>query len=104
MTSKILEDALEAWLAGQPDPPKHAKHRIATCLDVAKEMNRADEAHGRHYASAHEAESVLREEMDEFWDEVKKKKRNPGRMYEELIQVAAVACRYASQLLEEHDV
>ena len=43
----------------------------------------------------HEAYGVLLEEVDEFWDEVKKKPgdRNPHKMRRELVQVAAMACR-----------
>lgn len=47
------------------------------------------------FNSAHEAYGVLAEEVDEFWDEVKKRRtlRSPERMREELIQIAAVAIR-----------
>jgi hypothetical protein len=46
-------------------------------------------------ASAHEAYAVLVEEMDEFWDEVKKRSENRDKlaMRTELIQIAAMACR-----------
>ena len=45
--------------------------------------------------SAHEAYAVILEELDEFWEEVRKnhQKRDRDRMREELIQVAAMACR-----------
>lgn len=45
--------------------------------------------------SSHEAYAVIREELDEFWDEVKKKRseRDPELMKKELIQVAAMAIR-----------
>lgn len=43
--------------------------------------------------SLHEGHSLLREEFEEFWDEVKLKPKNrkPKRIRQELIQLAAVA-------------
>jgi hypothetical protein len=54
----------------------------------------------RPMASAHEGWAVLREEVDELWDEVKKKpsKRNNVAMYNELVQVAAMAQRMAEDI------
>jgi hypothetical protein len=51
-------------------------------------------------ASAHEGWAVLREEVDELWDEVKKKPsaRNSTAMYSELVQVAAMAQRMAEDI------
>lgn len=48
------------------------------------------------FNSAHEAWAVLREEVDELWDEVKKnpKTRNKEKMYNEAKQVAAMAIRF----------
>ena len=45
--------------------------------------------------SAHEAYAVILEELDEFWEEVRKKKecRSEEKMREELIQIAAMAIR-----------
>lgn len=55
---------------------------------------------GVRYNSAHEAYGVLAEEVDEFWDEVKKKrsKRDPAAMRAELKQIAAVAIRAMTDL------
>lgn len=63
------------------------------------EAIRARKVHGP-YASAHEAFAVLLEEVDELWDEVKRKRdaRCPKRMRQELIQVAAVAAKAAAEL------
>lgn len=62
--------------------------------DIEKEVSRAQQLH-KPLNSAHEAYSVILEEVDEFWDEVKKKrsKRDKTKMREELIQIAAMACR-----------
>ena len=62
--------------------------------DVLKELHKARDGH-RRYNSVHEAYAVLLEEVDEFWDEVKKRRnlRDPNKMRAELVQVAAVAIR-----------
>jgi len=62
--------------------------------DVRLELWRAIDKHAP-MNSLHEAYSVILEELDEFWDEVKKKshERDPGKIHAELIQVAAMAVR-----------
>jgi hypothetical protein len=54
----------------------------------------------RPMASAHEGWAVLREEVDELWDEVRKKpgQRNTHAMYHELVQIAAMAQRMAEDI------
>ena len=66
---------------------------------VAEELKRARSMH-KGMNSAHEAYSVILEELDEFWDEVKKKRerRDTDAMGKELIQIAAMAIRAASDL------
>jgi hypothetical protein len=73
---------------------------IANTLDaVEAETKRAVSLHGP-MKSAHEAYGVILEELDEFWDEVKKKKelRDKANMRKELIQVAAMAIRAIADL------
>ena len=48
--------------------------------------------------SAHEAYAVILEELDEFWEEVRKKHGNSADMQKELIQVAAMAFRALGDL------
>ena len=45
--------------------------------------------------SVHEAYAVILEELDEFWEEVRKKSENREKelMYKELVQVAAMCLR-----------
>lgn len=64
---------------------------------LCKEIAKADADHGPKYASYHEAYGVLKEEVDEFWEEVRLKEANrkPENLRHELIQVAAVAIRAA---------
>lgn len=70
-------------------------NRVAVVLnDVADELTRAMKLHGPQ-RSAHESYAVILEEVDEFWDEVKKKRseQSDANLRTELIQIAAMACR-----------
>lgn len=71
----------------------------STLDEVCQEVQRARAAHPR-YMSTHHAYGVLAEEVDEFWDEVKKKPtmRDKEAMRRELAQVAAVAIRAMEEL------
>jgi hypothetical protein len=63
-------------------------------LNVHDELKRAMKLHPP-MNSAHEAYAVILEELDEFWEEVRKKTeaRDKSRIRQELIQIAAMACR-----------
>ncbi len=61
---------------------------------VYSEMRRGEEKHGPFH-SQHEAYAILLEEVDEYWREVKRQTRIPGKLRDELIQIAAVAIRAA---------
>lgn len=66
---------------------------------VVDEYYRAEKLHPQ-FASAHEGYAVIKEEIDEFWDEVKKKSsdRSEANMRTELLQIAAMAMRCAINL------
>ena len=53
------------------------------------------------FNSAHEGYAVLKEEVDELWDEIKKKKRNASNMKKEANQVAAMAIRFIYDCCKE---
>ncbi len=57
------------------------------------------------FNSLHEGYAVLLEEVDELWDEVKKKQngRDYERVYRELVQVAAMATRLAVDVVLASD-
>ncbi len=63
---------------------------------VAAELSRARAGH-RELNSLHEGYAVLLEEVDELWDEIKRRSRDrdPRALLAELVQVAAVAQRIA---------
>ena len=65
--------------------------------EIGAELDRATKLHGP-MKSAHEAYSVILEEVDEFWDEVKKRVPDKVEMRKELIQIAAMAARAVEDL------
>ena len=71
--------------------------------EVTNRLRIAQERHGPAFASAHEAVSVIREELDELWDEVKRKEhmRSNVKLRNETIDIAVAALRYAVQLDQE---
>lgn len=51
------------------------------------------------FNTPHEGYAVMLEEMDELWDEIKKKKPNQDNMRKETIQIGAMAIRFLHDLL-----
>ena len=68
--------------------------------DFCVEINKGVEKYG-NYRSYHEAYAVILEEVDELWDELKKKGRDKDLIYAEAIQVAATAYRLAEEIYLE---
>lgn len=68
--------------------------------DVLAELHRARVLYPK-INSPHEGHSIIEEEYEELWAEVKKKPelRNPYTMRKEAIQVAAMAMRFIHDLL-----
>lgn len=66
-----------------------------TLSEVLLEVVKAERKHPP-MASAHEGYSVILEELDELWDEVKKQNsdRSYRRMRKEATQIAAMAIRF----------
>ena len=65
------------------------KHELRTAQAKFKPLN-----------SHHEAYAVIKEELDEFWDECRKKaeERDPKAVRKELIQIATMAMRASFDL------
>lgn len=69
-------------------------------VGVKNELLKAMEHHGP-MTSPHEGWAVILEEVDELWDEVKKKHGGRDMLAaKEAIQVAAMACRYLYDVVE----
>lgn len=70
--------------------------------EVDHEMVRAERLFAP-MVNAHEAYSVLLEEVDEFWEQVKtnQKRRDYAAMRSELIQIAAMALRAIKDTITE---
>jgi len=73
--------------------------------EIQAEVLRATRLHAP-MNSPHEASSVILEEYEEFWDEVKKFNLPKGRdtrpaMREELIQLAAMAIRAITDVIDK---
>jgi hypothetical protein len=64
------------------------------------ELDRATKKFGP-FASAHEGYAVMKEEMDELWDEIKKKTHDRIRLREEAIQIAAMAMRFVMDICDK---
>ena len=66
------------------------------CKAVLIEYYRATSLHGS-FNSTHEGYAVIKEEVDELWDEVKK--NGPSKaLREEAIQIAAMAIRFCMDI------
>lgn len=62
--------------------------------DMIAEIEYAEKRFPGGYHSSHEGYAILAEELDELWEEVKKKSRNYKNEYKEAAHVACVAVRY----------
>jgi len=81
------------------------KKREAVIVAICREYNEASAIHGKFH-SVHEGYAVILEEMDELWDEVKKKaiNRDGKKMAKEAVQVGAMALRFLEDLCKEEDI
>lgn len=71
-----------------------------TTAEVLKEVIRAKTLFPVDFHNQHEGYAVIREEIDELWDEVKKNQRNYDikNQRKEAIQCAAMCIRFATEL------
>lgn len=67
---------------------------------VGNEVTRAKDLHPGNFHNLHEGYAVLKEEMDELWDEIKKKRPDKLEIKTEAIQVAAMAIRIITELTD----
>jgi len=69
-----------------------------TISDIQAELDSACGVWGDKFNNMHEASSVIREEFEEFWHEVKQKRQDKEKMRNELKQVAAMCIKAMQQL------
>jgi len=74
-------------------------HRPTLFRKISNEVDRAEELYPTFH-SLHEGYAVIKEELDELWDMIKKSKKLKADIYmkEECIQVAAMAIRFIEDL------
>ncbi len=100
-------DALDAFLAGgfrgmETTPTGKAIE------DTLTELNRAMKVFVRPFASAHEGFAILKEEVDELWEDVRMNQLSDPEyrnrcMRKEAIQVAAMAIRFVVEVCDDRD-
>jgi NTP pyrophosphatase (non-canonical NTP hydrolase) len=73
---------------------------IDVLAEVQAELERSNAKHRAFFYSAHEGFSVLKEEVDELWDEVKAQERDMVRMRKEALQVAAMAVKFIASVCD----
>lgn len=97
-----LERAFDRLMGGQPNAKHQAERQeITGVLDVLEEVfDEVRKAQAKHppMTSPHEGHSVIREEFDELWDEVKADRGRQASARSEAVQLAAMAVRYILDL------
>jgi NTP pyrophosphatase (non-canonical NTP hydrolase) len=68
--------------------------------EISDEYERAKRKYRRPFSSHHEAYAVILEELDELWDEIKKREEHYDliKQRKEAIQVGAMILRFINEL------
>jgi len=75
--------------------------RLDKILHVVEEEVLEAVSNHEPFNSAHEGFAVLLEEVDELWDEVRKREKSRPEMAREAVQVAAMAIRFLHDICRE---
>lgn len=86
---------LEAQLG---DIGRYTESQKLVALAVLHELEKAQRKHAPMH-SAHEGYAVILEELNELWDEIKKREPSRPAMAAECVQVAAMAMRFLMDVL-----
>ena len=70
-----------------------------TFNNIESEIHKVKVKYPHNFNSLHEAYAVIKEEIDELWDEIKKKDTNKENIKMEAIQSAAMLCRLLVELV-----
>lgn len=76
-----------------PPDPQRIFADAGVFMDVADELAEARQKFAA-FNSGHEGWAVIKEELDELWEEVRSKNQANARLYEEAKQTAAMAIRF----------
>ena len=68
-------------------------------IEIENEVLRAKSKYPDDFNSTHEAYGVILEEMDEMWEEIKKKNFDSEKCRVEAIQTTAMLCRFLVEIL-----
>ena len=87
------------------DISEHYRKALTNSVrEVVAEVESAKSIFSMAFTSNHEGYAVLLEEVDELWDEVKKKHADKERIRKEATQIAAMALRIMVELTpSSHD-
>ena len=66
--------------------------------EILNEVQRAKAIWRDNFKNYHEAYAVILEEVDELWDEIKKKNQDKEKIRQEAIQSAAMLLRLITEL------
>jgi len=98
---RVLEEHLQFDPGGSDRMQAPAQARGgALAQEVCAEVERARGLHAQMH-SAHEGYAVLKEEVDELWDEIKKKVPDKAATRKEALQVAAMGLRFVLDVIGE---
>lgn len=83
--------------------PNHAVDTVKLVGMLAQVQREYQDARAKHVRmrSRHEGWAIIKEELDELWDEVRKKHPTVNEMRKEAIQVAAMAVAYALEVCDQ---
>lgn len=79
------------------------KSEMDALLEEIKEEYKYAVVHFDEFNSAHEGYAVIKEELDELWDEVKKKCNSKKKMRKEALQIAAMGMRFIVDVCKKGD-
>jgi len=76
---------------------------ITVFNEIETELNSAKEKYPNSHRSFHESYAILKEEVDELWEEIKRSKNdnNKHEVRKEALQVAAMAIRFITDTIDK---